>query len=172
MTKDRIFILGFMGSGKTTIARKLARQLNYNAIDLDLQIEIHLNRKISDIFFESGESYFRQQEKVQLRTTKNLSGSIVSVGGGTPCSNGNMEWMLQNGLCIYIEMPTKALVSRLSKSKMNRPLIKGMDDHQMEVYIQDKMDERKAFYELAHLKVSGLSLSIPKLAKTIELFSF
>ena len=105
MTKHkRIYIIGFMGSGKTTAGKKLAAALKWSFIDLDLEIEKSQGKSISEIFSGPGEQLFRQIESETLHSLHIESDTVISIGGGTPCFCGNMDFMKKNGLVIYLRM--------------------------------------------------------------------
>src|SRR5664279_2309648 len=128
MVKNQtIYIIGFMGSGKTTIGKKLASVLGWSFIDLDKEIEKHEGKTISVIFSEKGEDYFREVESHLIRNLKSGTDTIISTGGGTPCYSNNMDIMLKSGLTIYLKLTPSQLRNRLSESKGDRPLIKDLD---------------------------------------------
>src|SRR5690349_8405249 len=105
----KIFLIGFMGCGKSTMGKKLAVKLGYDFIDLDHQIEKNLGTTITAYFAENGEEAFRKLESETLKNFDYPSNSIIATGGGAPCFFDNMDWMNANGLSIYIEMPAAAL---------------------------------------------------------------
>jgi len=159
-----IYLIGYMGSGKTTAGKKLASRLGYNFIDLDDAIEKEQNLTISEIFKNNGQAEFRIIEKEALKKTFGYTNTIVSTGGGTPCFFNNMDEMNKHGKTIYIELTPKALVSRLIGAKNKRPLISGKSGTELLVFIKEELALREPFYNKSHIKVSGLGL-IPK---TIE----
>lgn len=147
----KIVLVGYMGSGKTTIGKSLAKALDFKFLDLDSFIERALRMKVTTIFEEKGEIYFRKQEhfflETVLATNKNF---ILSTGGGTPCYSGNMEVMLQRAdAVIYLKVSIPELVNRLSKDKEHRPLLKDKDDAVLTEYIAKHLFERSAYYNQA-----------------------
>src|SRR5690606_34726901 len=118
--KTSIYIVGYMGSGKTTFGKRLAAKLNMAFVDLDNLIEVTEGKTINEIFELKGESYFREKEKEILQTTVFVN-TVVATGGGTPCFFDNMSWMNTNGKTIYLKMTAQALESRLKFDKNNRP---------------------------------------------------
>ncbi|MCF8339267.1 MAG: shikimate kinase [Bacteroidales bacterium] len=118
---SRIYLLGYMGSGKSTLGKRLANLLDYNFMDTDQVFEQNFQTSINDFFQHSGETVFRQYEKQILHKTFNLQNTIISLGGGTPCYFDNMEQISKNGLSIYLQMPPKAIQKRLLKTKRHRP---------------------------------------------------
>jgi len=109
----RIFLIGFMGSGKTTVGQKLARRLGYSFIDMDMQIEKESSMSINQIFKELGEDGFRRREHDLLLRIIRMDNVVVSTGGGVPCFDNNMELINQNGMSIYLKMTPESLVKRL-----------------------------------------------------------
>ncbi len=169
MKKNQIvYIIGFMGSGKTTAGRKLASSLGWSFIDLDKEIENYSGKSIPRIFEEDGEDSFRKTESLVLRSTVNLSDSIISTGGGTPCHTGNMDFMKENGLTIYLKMTPEQLKQRLIESSGERPLIKNIPHYQLQDYIQKKLNERDCFYNMADLIVQGSNVDYSLLVKLIN----
>lgn len=158
----RIFLIGFMGCGKTTVGRKLASQLDYPFIDLDKQIVSQTGMPIQDYFREHGESKFRELERDTLRSTASEN-VIVATGGGAPCFFDNMDWMNANGTTVYIMMPPKALASRLQGAS-DRPLINGLHGEELTKFIETKLAEREPFYKQAKYLVNGIDLTGEKLA--------
>jgi shikimate kinase len=155
----KIFLIGFMGSGKTTFGKKLASSLDYPFFDLDHQIEASVNQPIPQYFAAQGEESFRKLEKQTLQEYAYPEDCVVSCGGGSPCYFDNMDWMNENGLTIYLEMPVSALAGRLEKGKHKRPLLKDLDQIGLLQFIEGKLAERLPFYSKAKLTVSGIDLS-------------
>ena len=154
-----------MGCGKSTLGKKLAKNLDFNFIDLDDFIEDCEARTIQEIFEINGESYFRKLERFYLLKVINNKNIVISVGGGTPCFYDNINQMNKNGLTIYINMPTKVLVNRLKSSNKFRPLIEGMKEIELKDYINKTIREREVFYNKSHNIVNGIKLSAKQLQK-------
>ena len=155
----RIYLVGYMGSGKTTIGRTLATQLNLNFIDLDNYLESRFHKTIPQIFSEEGEDSFRQKERQVLLEVSEFENVIVATGGGAPCFFDNMEIMNQSGFCIFLDVPTAELVTRLLDSKTERPLIKGKSMEELAGFIDGMLEKRRPFYEKARYILSGAHLS-------------
>jgi shikimate kinase len=149
---DKIFLIGFMGSGKTTTGRKLASCLKWEFIDLDEQIEKDKGLPVSEIFALKGEDWFRTVEAKALRKTVNRKDTVISTGGGTPCFFGNMEFMLQNGITVYLRMTPESLARRLSRSSAGRPLLNDIGKKELPGYIRAKLSEREKWYSMAEIK--------------------
>lgn len=150
-TTDRIFLVGFMGSGKTTAGRKLASRLSWSFIDLDEIIERDNGMSVAGMFAERGEEWFRTAESKALRELGNSRNTVISTGGGTPCFFGNMEFMLKNGLTVYLKMTPEKLSRRLSGSTTGRPLLKNIGKKELPVYISALLAERELWYSKAEI---------------------
>lgn len=161
-------MIGYMGSGKTTIGKQLAKKLSYTFIDSDSYIESKEGRTIAQIFEQDGESHFRNLEQKYLHELCEIDHCVVSTGGGLPCFFDNMEYINTKGLSIYLQLPPAALVSRLSNSKKDRPLIKDKTDDEMLSFITEALSKREAFYNKARLNVPGLSLNVAELLGIVE----
>lgn len=151
-----VYIVGFMGSGKSTAGRKLALSLGWQFIDLDKKIEESAGKHIPDIFEQDGESRFREIESEVLKKTGSLTETIISTGGGTPCHGDNMDYMLSAGLTIYLKMTPEQLTRRLLDSSGERPLIKNVPDNQLQTFIENMLSAREKWYGKANLIVDGI----------------
>ncbi|HCO68023.1 MAG TPA: shikimate kinase [Dysgonomonas sp.] len=147
----RIFLIGYMGVGKTTLGRELAKVLNLGFIDLDLFIQNRYNKSISSIFEEEGEIRFREIENNILKEVAEFENVVVSTGGGVPCFYDNMEIMNKSGLTIYLKATPELLAERLNLCKDKRPLIKDKDEVEMLKFVSESLDKRSIFYNRAKL---------------------
>ena len=163
----KIFLIGFMGCGKTTTGKKLAAKLGYPFFDLDHQIEAELGKTIAAYFNEYGEAAFRQLENTKIKTFDYPGNAVIATGGGTPCYFDNMDWMNANGLTVYINMNAQALAKRLEKGKAKRPLLSGLDSPGLISFIEQKLEDRNPFYTQAKLIVPGISLNADILKEQI-----
>jgi len=150
---SKIFLIGFMGSGKSTTGRKLASRLKWSFVDLDEKIERTERMDIPAIFSLKGESFFRELESKALRELLSESRIVISTGGGTPCFGDNMEFMLESGLTIYLRMTPSSLKRRLVRSSEGRPLIKDMDKGDLEGFIAGKLADREKWYSRAEITI-------------------
>lgn len=165
---QKIFIIGFMGSGKSTVGKKLARFLNFRFIDLDREIELEAGCSIPKIFGESGEEYFRKMEQETLCKVISLQENIVvSTGGGTPCYFDNIKLINNSGISIYLKMEVSALCHRVQNSTVNRPLLKDLDEEAQKTKVEELLTERSVFYEQAGIMVNGLDIKIIELRNKI-----
>jgi shikimate kinase len=159
--KNLVFLMGMPGCGKSTFGSKLAKKLNFNFFDLDDFIEKKENKSIFSIFNDEGEIYFRKIETTYLNEiiSQNLQ-AVISLGGGTPCFNNNLENINKNGISIYFEAPLKLLSDRIIAAKQIRPMFKGLNQEEVIQKLNDLIEKRKLFYELATFKINVLELNI------------
>jgi len=160
-----IYLIGFMGSGKTTAGKKLATQLGYEFVDLDLLIEEKYKITIPDIFDRFDEKAFRIIEHESLKETISFQDTIISTGGGTPCFYNNMEIINTNGISVYLKLHPKSIQKRLLESKKKRPLILNKSDDELYEFIQIKLNERELFYQKAKYTIKAENLEISDLVK-------
>jgi len=152
----RIFLLGFMGAGKTHVGSHLAKRLHLDFWDLDELIEKSEGIPISRIFATKGENYFRKKEADYLRQTLGMGNCIIATGGGTPCYFGNLDWMNENGLTILLDTCEDVLHKRLKESA-NRPLVAGKSDAELSAFIHETLVRRRPFYNGAQIGYETLS---------------
>ena len=146
----KIYLIGFMGTGKTYWGRQLSERLTLPFFDLDEQIASSEGKSINDIFGQHGEEYFRQKEKEILHLlTESHDSFIMACGGGTPCYFNNIEYMNRSGSTIWINTPMPILIERLLKDKADRPLLKDLSDEQIKNFISKKFADRRMYYEQA-----------------------
>ncbi len=163
----KIFLTGFMGTGKTTIGKKLANSLNLRFIDLDFFIEEKHKAGIPFIFSLIGEEGFRLIENRSLLEVINDDNYVLSTGGGTPCFYDNMKLMNDQGITVYLKMSPSALLNRLKSSKKKRPLIETLSDAELLDFISQKLKEREFFYKQSKIIVNSLDLKIENLKNLI-----
>jgi shikimate kinase len=165
----KVFLIGFMASGKTTLGEELAKLLNYTFIDLDHYIEQKQARSIKVIFELSGESRFREIENEALREVAAMDGDIiVASGGGTSCFYNSVDFMNKCGFTIYLRAEVSELLARLIDAKTDRPLLWGKSKQELTDYIIRVLDERKKYYEKAKITVDIKDLEVNQLATTIK----
>lgn len=158
-----LFLLGYMGSGKSVVGNKLAEVLGYNFVDLDGYIQEMEDATISEIFKTKGEIYFRKIENSYLKEVINCEDTIISLGGGTPCYGNNMDIILESNtvISIYLKASIQTLVKRLIKEKSKRPLLSHIESESdfME-FIGKHLFERAPYYEQSShvIKTDGLKI--------------
>jgi shikimate kinase len=157
-----IFLIGFMGCGKTTLGRKLAARLGYEFMDLDHILEAQVGMSIAEYFSSFGEDAFRKLESEVLKQTKYPEHAVISTGGGLPCFFDNMQWMNTQGKTVYINLSPKTLADRLENEKGKRPVLNGAKGKDLVDFIEEKLSERDKFYNQATIIADGLGLTAEK----------
>lgn len=159
----RIYLVGYMGCGKSTIGRKVADLLGISFVDLDKYIEERYFKSVPAIFAEEGELGFREKERTSLLEVSQFENVVVGTGGGTPCFFDNMELMNANGITVYIAPDTAVLATRLIKSRTERPLIAGKSRDELISFINNSMLKRTPFYEKSKIIIRGENNLDPQL---------
>ena len=162
-----VYLIGFMGSGKSTFGRRMASRSGWKFEDLDSLIENIEGRPVRDIFKESGEDYFREVEATALRNIPEGDNIVIACGGGTPCYKDNMAFMNRAGVTVYLKHDAATLTGRLTNARKVRPLLEGMDRGEMGKYINTKLAEREEWYNKAQLIIDGLKADPGKLMDII-----
>ena len=148
-------LLGYMGSGKSTVAKLLANAKNLPFTDLDDYIEEKEQKSIKELFKDKGEIYFRLQESKYLKEVlEETSPGIIALGGGTPCYANNMELIKRFSKSFYLKASIATISERLTSEKNQRPLIAALNDEQLTEFIAKHLFERRAFYDQAFKTVS------------------
>ncbi|MND51186.1 Shikimate kinase [compost metagenome] len=164
----KVFLIGFMGAGKTTFGKKLAKNLDYPFFDLDHLIEEITGGTVGEYFATHGEIKFRELEKDILQTHPFPENYVLSTGGGAPCFHDNMDWMNKNGQTIYLQLSPKALATRLENAKEQRPLIKDLKGDDLIKFIEERLETRDIHYKKAHFIVDGLNVHPEIIANLIS----
>ena len=165
----RIILIGYMGSGKTTVGKALSKATGMMFYDLDWYIESRMRKTVSQIFAERGEEGFRQIEYNMLHEVAEFENVIISCGGGTPCFFDNMDYLNQQGDVVYLKATPETLYKHLLMAKVERPLLKGKTHEELITYITEHLKERSPFYEKARhtLDVNVLD-NYDKIAISVE----
>jgi shikimate kinase len=143
----KITLVGYMGSGKSTIGRQLALAQGFDFYDLDVEIEKETGYTITETIFNKGELYFRQLEKKKLEEILAKDNFVLSLGGGTPCYYDNIDEVNKNSLSIYLQYGVAALMERLEGTQNQRPLISHLKGEALQEFIGKHLFERNPFYE-------------------------
>lgn len=152
-TKGRpIFIVGYMGSGKTTVGRKLALALDYEFVDVDSYIENEEAKSIKSIFSEEGESAFRKLEKEALKKLVKRRNTVIATGGGLPCFNQNMDSINKYGISIYLLASPQELAQRLLNDE-ERPLLMNKGGSELTKHISNMLSKRRKYYLQAQIRI-------------------
>ena len=173
----RIILIGYMGSGKTTVGKALAKELGLPFYDLDWYIENRMRKKVSQIFGERGEEGFRQIERNMLHEVAEFEDVVVSCGGGTPCFFDNMDYLNRQADVVWLKATPEVLQNHLLMGKGDRPLLKGKTPDEMLTFIREQLKVREPYYEKAryHLDVSlmdnfdKIKVTIGKLRQLLNL---
>ena len=150
---DVITLLGYMGSGKSTYGKLFAKRLGFDFIDLDDYIISKTGMEISEIFYTKGESWFRDFETESLKKLIRKDNLILSLGGGTPIQEGNMDVVNDNTKSIYLNASVETLYLYLKNQKSKRPIIKDLSDVELNIFISEHLSKRLPFYNKAKLNV-------------------
>lgn len=164
----KIYLIGFMGSGKTHWGRLLSEKLGMRFFDLDEAIVEKAGMPITEIFATEGEEQFRNLETEVLHAlTENHEQFIMACGGGTPCYFNNIDYMNQSGTSVWINTPLETLFTRLVRQKAKRPLIRELSDDQLRGFISKKFSDRRMYYEQAELVVDEEPVELDQLIEKI-----
>jgi len=164
----KVFLIGYMGCGKSRMGRTLSAMLDVPFIDLDKYIEEKYFKTIPQIFAEEGEAGFRKKEQEALREVADFEPIIVATGGGAPCFFDNMEVMNRASLCVFLDVDSRELANRLIHSKNERPLIKGKSPEELIHFIDEMMRVRRPFYEKAGCILKGREILPEQVIAEIE----
>ena len=145
----RIFLIGYMGAGKTTLGKAFAREMSLNFIDLDWFIEERFHKTVQQLFLERGEDGFRELERKMLHEVAEFEDVVVSTGGGTPCFFDNMEYMNDCGDTVFLDVEPAVLFRRLRVAKQQRPLLANKSDEELMDFICEALQKRHPFYSKA-----------------------
>ncbi len=161
---QKIFLIGFMGSGKTHWGKIWANNNGLQFFDLDVIIEDAAGMSITKIFEKHGQERFRKMETEQLKCFANKKKFLLACGGGTPCFDHNMEWMKARGKVIYLKASASLIVKNVMDEMEQRPVIKDVNPSELIFFVEKKLKEREPFYSQAHYtlnveRLNGESLS-------------
>ena len=145
----RIILIGYMGAGKTTVGRALAKELGLDFYDLDWYIENRRRKKIPQIFADEGEEGFRRIEYNMLHEVAEFENIVLSCGGGTPCFFDNIDYMNQQAQVVYLRCSPEVLHGHLLMGKTERPLLKGKKPDELIAFIKEQLEVREPFYTKA-----------------------
>ncbi|MBQ6767806.1 MAG: shikimate kinase [Prevotella sp.] len=173
----RIILIGYMGSGKTTVGKALAKELGLQFYDLDWYIESRRRKTVPQLFAERGEDGFREIERNMLHEVAEFEDIVLSCGGGTPCFFDNMDYMNQQGEVIWLKADAEVLYKHLLMGKTERPLLKGKSPDELIAFIREQLEKREPFYAKAHhvLDVSlmdtyeKINISVTKAKELLQL---
>ncbi len=147
---ERIFLIGYMGAGKTTVGKALAKTAGLQFYDLDWYIEGRMRKTVPQIFAELGEEGFRRIEHRLLHEVAEFENVIISCGGGTPCFFDNIDYMNKQGQVVYLKVTPEVLCKHLKMGKTERPLLKGKTEEELLTFVTTQLASRSPFYEQAN----------------------
>lgn len=164
----RIYLIGYMGCGKSTLGRRLSKYLDLQFVDMDHYIEMRNLKTIPQIFAEEGESEFRNKERKALEELSEFTDTIIATGGGAPCFFDNINLMNDTGKTIYININPSILADRLLKSKTERPLIKGKSKDELVAFIDETLKKRNQFYKQAKFEITEPDIDLQVVKEMIS----
>jgi shikimate kinase len=156
-----LFLVGYAGSGKSSLGKRLARRLGVRFVDTDREVEMQVGATIADIFHYEGEEYFRMAERKAVETLANEAvDMVIATGGGLPTWRDNMEWLVRSGMTVYLRRSPEQILSRLTEHGRNkRPMFRGKSDEELLMFMHEQMAVREKFYAKAHITVECTSMS-------------
>lgn len=163
-----LFLVGYMGCGKSSMGRQLARKLGFGFADMDSQIEQQCGKTVAEIFEQHGQEHFRAMERQWIEGLASEDDMVVATGGGAPCFGDNMQIMNNKGITVYFKMSPAKLVTRLAHGRDKRPLIRGMKDEQLLEFITENLEKREPYYEKARLIIDCDGMSDDYILSHVE----
>ena len=156
-----IFLVGYAGSGKSSLGKRLARRMGLRCVDTDNVVEQQVGAPIADIFHYEGEEYFRIAERRAVEGLANEAmDMVIATGGGLPTWRDNMEWMLRSGVVIYLRRTPEQILSRLTEyGREKRPMFRGKSDEELLAFMHEQMALREPHYAKSHIAVECTTMS-------------
>lgn len=171
MKEERLYIVGYMASGKSTFGRALAGKAGWRFVDLDEEIERQTGRSVAEIIREDGEAAFRALESSVLRQTSSLNKTVVACGGGTPCYRDNMEFMTLHGMTLWLVASPERMAERIIQAGDTRPLVADKCPEELAAFVTDHLRRRQPHYFKAQWRFSGEHLETEaEIEKSVEAF--
>lgn len=164
----KVFMVGYMGVGKTTVGKKLAARLGVGFFDLDAIIVERTGLSITEIFERRGEESFRETERHHLIEVLHKPRFVLALGGGTPAYDDNMDLMLASGTVVHLTLPMPVLISRLRQDKQSRPLLADKADEDLAHYVSRHFADRQKHYSRAQLEYDASDLTAARLDRLAE----
>ena len=149
MAMRPIYLIGYMGCGKSTLGKALAARCDIRFVDMDDYIESRAGKSIREIFASEGEAVFREMERNTLNELAEMPNAVIACGGGTPCFGDNMEVMNRNGVTVHLRTSHGRLLERLKRGRAKRPLIANLSDDELDKFIAEQLEKRMPHYSKA-----------------------
>ena len=167
----RLYLTGYMGTGKSTIGRKIAKRTELPFLDTDKMVEEAEGATVADIITFAGEEYFRKAERKALEQTAEMENVIVSTGGGLPIWGDNMEWIEEHGVSIYLKRAPEQILSRLSPhGRQKRPKFRGLNDEELLAFMHSHLAEREPVYARASVVIDCSQVSDDEIEERLAEF--
>lgn len=156
-----LYLVGYAGSGKSSLGKRLARRLRLRFVDTDKFVELSEGASVADIFHFGGEEYFRRTERNAVESLYSEGENmVVATGGGLPTWSDNMEWLNDHGFTIYLRRSPEQILSRMSAyGREKRPMFRGKSDEELLAFMQAQMAERERFYAKANISIDCTPIS-------------
>ena len=167
----RLYLIGYMGTGKSTLGRKIAKRTELPFLDTDKMVEETEGAVVADIITFAGEEYFRKAERKALEQTAEMENVIVSTGGGLPIWGDNMEWIEGHGVSIYLKRAPEQILSRLSPhGRQKRPKFRGLNDEELLAFMHSHLAEREPVYARASVVIDCSQVSDDEIEERLAEF--
>lgn len=167
-TTTRIYLIGFMGAGKSYWGRRWAKAMNWAFFETDDLIEAREGMTITAIFETKGEAYFREQERIVITALATTENAIVSTGGGLPCFGDNMALLNASGITLFLSASPATIAARLQTARKKRPLLNGITPEQLPAFIEQRLAQRLPFYQQAQFSLEVNNLDDTTLSSLLQ----
>ncbi|WP_319479413.1 shikimate kinase [uncultured Draconibacterium sp.] len=164
----RIYLIGYMGCGKSRLGRLLSEHMGVQFIDMDDYIEERNCKTVPQIFADHGEDGFRERERKALEELAEFTDVVIATGGGAPCFFDNIDLMNKTGKTVFLNIDPAILADRLMNSKTERPLIKGKSREELVAFIDETLKKRKQFYSQAQFEITEPDLSLDRIQEMVS----
>ena len=165
----RLYLIGYMASGKSTIGRKIAKRTELPFFDTDKMVEEAEGATVADIITYAGEEYFRESERRALEQTAEVENAIISTGGGVPMWGDNQAWISEHGMSVYLKRTPEQILSRLSPhGRQKRPKFRGKSDEELLRFMHEHLAEREPIYEKADMVIDCEEVSDEEIVEKLS----
>ena len=165
----RLYLIGYMASGKSTIGRKIAKRTELTFFDTDKMVEEAEGAAVADIITYAGEEYFREAERRALEQTAEVENAIISTGGGLPVWGDNQAWIAEQGMSVYLKRTPEQILSRLSPhGRQKRPKFRGKSDEELLQFMHEHLAEREPIYEKADMVIDCEEVSDEEIVERLS----